>query len=847
MTKTATLRNTLAGLAVAVILTPSNGLLAQDYIGYESGIAGRYIAQLYNNMESARAAIDSGDVYAREKDWENATLKYREAVDLLPDAPNTQSLRQPAVQRYNNASLKYADQLARQGKFEQAQGYLDQVLALDPENAEARKMAKNLYDPQRYPIAATERHADNIERVTKHLQMAWSAYDLARFDEANEQFKEVLRLDRYNTAARRGMEQVEKKKMEYHLAARDHTRAAMLDQVSAAWETPVPSVKLDAGPTVAQGPTAGDNKTYIVEKLNRIQIDRLSLTDASLMEAVEFLRTKAKAADLIEPDPNRKGVDIIVKNPEKAGTATINLNVENVPLAEALRYVTELAGMKYKVDPYAVVIVPITESGEEMIIRTWQVPPDFTNAGGDGGGAGGAAPDDPFAPAGGGVPASGLGPTQRITAKDVLTQIGVTFPDGSSATYNSGTSTLTVRNTPQMIDAIDNYVAELYKRAPRQIMITTKFVEVSQRNTDELGFDWLLGPLAIGSKGAFGSGGTIGNSSNVGDSNGGNYPFETNGVPIGGNPVTQGIRFGTAGIVRDTIDGLISGTGNPVSLSPGIFSIAGIFTDPQFQVVVRGLSQKKGVDLMTAPSVTTRSGQRATIEVIREFIYPIEFEPPEVPQNFGNNQGGGGNINLPGGGVGNGQVNSFPVTPTTPTAFDTRKVGVSMEVDPVLGPDNQTIDLTLAPEVVEFEGFINYGSPIQAAAVNALGQPTTVILTPNTINQPIFSTRKVQTSVTIWDGQTVALGGLMREDVQIIDDKVPILGDIPLIGRLFQNKAEETYKRNLMIFVTCKIIDPSGQALRPPNENLEDLNQYLDRGSVPPDFTPAPAPYYPSK
>jgi general secretion pathway protein D len=206
---------------------------------------------------------------------------------------------------------------------------------------------------------------------------------------------------------------------------------------------------------------------------------------------------------------------------------------------------------------------------------------------------------------------------------------------------------------------------------------------------------------------------------------------------------------------------------------------------------------------MSAPSVTTRSGQRATIEVIREFIYPTEFDPPQIPQTVGATTG------LIGGGGGSG---TFPVTPTTPTAFEMRPVGVRMEVDPVIGPDGYTIDLNLAPEVTEFEGFINYGSPIGTA--NALGGTT--ILTPNIINQPIFSTRKVTTAVTVWDGQTVAMGGLIREDVQDVEDKVPILGDIPIVGRLFQSKAEDHFKRNLMIFVTADIIDPSGEKIRKP-------------------------------
>jgi general secretion pathway protein D len=191
-----------------------------------------------------------------------------------------------------------------------------------------------------------------------------------------------------------------------------------------------------------------------------------------------------------------------------------------------------------------------------------------------------------------------------------------------------------------------------------------------------------------------------------------------------------------------------------------------------------------------------------------------------------------------GGGANGGGASAIPVTPTTPTAFEMRPVGVRMEVDPVIG-ENGSIDLNLLPEVTEFDGFINYGSPIYSvqpvteteiitntitdAIGNVIGTVLTPVtnivgsnrveLTPNIINQPIFSTRKVKTSVTVWDGQTVALGGLIREDVQDVEDKLPVLGDLPFVGRLFRSEVEDHFKRNLMIFVTATLIDPAGQRI----------------------------------
>jgi general secretion pathway protein D len=148
-----------------------------------------------------------------------------------------------------------------------------------------------------------------------------------------------------------------------------------------------------------------------------------------------------------------------------------------------------------------------------------------------------------------------------------------------------------------------------------------------------------------------------------------------------------------------------------------------------------------------------------------------------------------------------------------------------------VGADNYTIDLSLSPEVVEFDGFINYGSPIIGPRVEDILQQVQTLnpsgigifeITPNVMNQPIFSVRKVTTSVSIWDGQTVALGGLIREDVQKVNDKVPILGDIPFAGQLFRSSVDQKIKRNLIVFVTARLMNAEGQPLIQEDEE-EDI------------------------
>jgi general secretion pathway protein D len=794
--------------AVLAALSLANAAQAGTGGGSLPGLAEREIARRMGRVQDARIAIEQGDKLMAEGDTEGALGQYKAAMDALPNAAITSEWSEYAKAKFADCSVVLARERAKNGRYKEARELLDGALVAVPGHAGAVAFGKQLDDPERWPVALTPEHVVKVQEVERGLLQGRSNYELGNYDLAREDYLDVLRKDPYNTAARRGMERAEQKRAEYFNSARDHTRAKMLNEVNKAWEDTVPVQVIQ---TDTLGPTTKTQSAYITEKMNRIRFPSVQFAGASLEEAIEFLRVKSRDLDDQESDPARKGVNIILKTGDTPITTTISIDLTDVPMSEALRYITELAGMKFKVDSYAVLVVPISETSTEMYQRIFRVGPDFLSMGGDAGGAApAAAPADPFAPAAAAGGGSAL--ITRKTALDILKEQGITFGDGATAVFNKTTSQLIVRNTQPMLDLVEQFVDSTIGNIPKQIYITTKFVEVSQKNTDELGFDWLLGAFNVpGSDGVFGSGGTVGNSSS-GPLNSSDFPTTFPGagsVPVGQNPISRGMRFGGNAISADSIDGLISTSQAVSSLSPGIAAITGVFTDPQFQVVIRALNQKKGVDLMSAPSVTTKSGQRATVEVVREFLYPTEFDPPEIPQQFG----AIGQTTL-GGGLGGTQSGSFPVTPTTPTTFEMRPVGVRMEVDPVLGADGYTIDLNLAPEVTEFEGFINYGSPIQTTSVNALGQSVPNVLTPNIINQPVFSSRKVTTAVTIWDGQTVAMGGLIREDVQNVEDKIPVLGDIPILGRLFKTKAEDHFKRNLMIFVTASVIDPSGQKVR---------------------------------
>lgn len=142
-------------------------------------------------------------------------------------------------------------------------------------------------------------------------------------------------------------------------------------------------------------------------------------------------------------------------------------------------------------------------------------------------------------------------------------------------------------------------------------------------------------------------------------------------------------------------------------------------------------------------------------------------------------------------------------------------LGPTLDVLPHVSADGYTIQLNLIPSITEFLG---YDSTVYTAQVGNVNN-----LPPFPL--PHFRVRQVTTTSIVWDGQTVVLGGLIAEKVQKVKDKVPVLGDLPLIGRLFRSEAQSTSKKNLVIFVTPTILDPAGNRIHTEDNLPYDPNR----------------------
>ena len=145
----------------------------------------------------------------------------------------------------------------------------------------------------------------------------------------------------------------------------------------------------------------------------------------------------------------------------------------------------------------------------------------------------------------------------------------------------------------------------------------------------------------------------------------------------------------------------------------------------------------------------------------------------------------------------------------------------------------QAVDLDFTNLLVEdFEGFVDYG--VQISTVTQGGQydtpPSDATSTTQNIGAapflvPIFTKKSLQSRVRLIDGETVGMGGLISDVVQLVDDKVPMLGDIPMLGRLFRGEASQKIKSNLVIFCTLRIINPDGTLVFPEDEENPEFAQ----------------------
>lgn len=612
---------------------------------------------------------------------------------------------------------------------------------------------------------------------------------------AEATFKDVETRDPTNLDSKNFLRRIAELRREGGWVDREKTREQMLEEVSRGWQRPGVYQERQASGEAPTGPVP------LVEKLNRITIPSVNFTGVELSRVVSTLSSISEEFDDTGITP--KGVNIVLIDPQRQNPS-VNITLRNLTLRRVLDFITDSVGFQYEVQLDAVVVRPggeITNLDTDFfpisratVIRMVGATPGAVEPGSN------ARNQDPFAAQAASAPNASA---ESESIRNFLQQAGVNFETvpGASLVYDGAALivTQTTRNLSRIRNILNRY------NDVRQVEIEAKFLDVAEGVLDELGVDWFL--------------------HRSGERYDEVYQSQNRTLDQAFSPSINQSEIGIVGPTGPII--------SPIPVIPPRFpggidlgqnagavaDILGTIGSFDVNAVVRALARKSGTDLLSSPKVMVISGEPANITVAQEFRYPESYGDIEsqVGQTSGLTSGGSAGVTI---------------TAGTPQDFQTRNVGVELTVTPTVEEDDYSISLDLNPRVTEFDGFVEYGGTSIAISGGA------TVTVPSGFFQPIFSVREMKTKVTIWDGATVVMGGLTREEVRKVKDKVPILGDVPLVGRLFRSEGESNQKRNLLIFVTANLVSPGGslkkQNLRgvTPNSLFQNPTIVTPGGSV---------------
>ena len=242
----------------------------------------------------------------------------------------------------------------------------------------------------------------------------------------------------------------------------------------------------------------------------------------------------------------------------------------------------------------------------------------------------------------------------------------------------------------------------------------------------------------------------------------------------GGSGLDGGVTFNPDGSVKTNSfarSGALSSLGSALAGQIAILSI------PQMSVTLRLLNEDTDAQFLANPRIVTANNLEATIKIVRKQPVPrLNFNEQTATAVF--------------------------------SGFEDKIFGNTLIVKPTINKDNY-ITMSVKPEISNKVGDQNF--IFGGAAVSS--------------SSPIIDTRSLESNVLIKSGCTLAVGGLLQDEVGKQAAKVPILGDIPILGYLFQEHVNARVKRNLLIFITPTIIaQPYGTGLEDQVTGLKNSN-----------------------
>jgi len=728
---------------------------------------------------------------------ETACDQLAQAFESLDESLQTTALAKQVKQTLAKLEAELAGLAATQNRWPEARKRALACLRYDPQNIDGLTLLKKGDDVLRRGVARgedvnpalTTKFFDRLSEVRSGLEEAQAFRETGQLNKAEERYEDVLEVDPFNQVATEGIKKIYEERLLAADKSRDLSNLQMKREVREAWNNIYPKSSSQAGGIEISGPLTASPSYALEKKMQKTVIPQVDFNEADLETIRRALISLSRTYD---PEPGKSGVNFIVST-DVVNAQPVTLRLRGATLAEVVRYISQIAGVKVRNTDIGVAFSPLVDSSPDLIPRDFRVSPSFFRASAEAG----VASTTPKYGSTESVDGGGLGRNEQQR----LVELGVVFPNGAYAVYNRSTSILKVLNNAEMLDLIGQLISASEEET-LLIQVGVRLIEINQNDLDSITMNSKFGTAALGvalpaALTPTGTGAT--NFTSAG------------GVGVNGqlNQIQGTGLLANNNLTAFLSPGVLAGTNSNASYDLNTMTLGGFLNTMQFSSLISAISQKNSANVLANPSLVLKRGQQGKLSSIQEFKYVKEYSDP---------QSSVAQITVVGGATVPGPETVLGSYPSQ--ISDVVPIGVELGVKPdVIGSDR--VLLELQPTFQDFEGNINYGANIfsvYASRPNSPIIPATnqVLIITNVINQPVFVKREVKLApIEVSDGYTLLLGGLLREDIQNVDEKVPLLGDLPVFGRMFQGKTEQAIKKNTLIFVTPRILDVSGQPLNP--------------------------------
>jgi general secretion pathway protein D len=729
---------------------------------------------------------------------EAACDQLAQAFESLDESLRATTLGQEVKLTLAKLEAELAGVAAMQNHWPEARKRSLACLRYDPQNIDALAELRKCDDVLRRGTvqgevvnpALTTKFFDRLSEVRSGLEEAQAFRETGQLKKAEERYEDVLEADPFNQVATEGIKKIYEERALVAEKSRDISNLQMKREVREAWNNIYPKSSSQAGGVEISGPLTASPSYALEKKMQKTVIPQVDFNEADLETIRRALISLSRTYD---PEPGKSGVNFIVST-DVLSAQPVTLRLKGATLAEVVRYISQIAGVKVRNTDIGVAFSPLVETSPDLIPRDFRVSPSFFRASSE---AGAATPPPKY-----GTADSAEGGTSSRNEQQRLAELGVVFPAGAYAVYNRSTSILKVLNNAEMLDLIGQLISASEEET-LLIQVGVRLIEINQNDLDSITMNSKFGTTAFGA--ALPAALT---TNGVGATN----FTSAGGVGVNGqlNQIQGTGLLANNNLTAFLAPGSLAGTNANTSYSLSTMSLGGFLNSMQFSSLITAISQKNSANVLANPSIVLKRGQQGKLASIQEFKYVKEYSDP---------QSSIAQITLLGGATIPGPETVLGSYPSQ--ISDVVPIGVELGVKPdVIGSDR--VLLELQPVFQDFEGNINYGANIYSVyasrPLTAGVPPATnpVLILTNNVFQPVFVKREVKLApIEVSDGYTLLLGGLLREDIQNIDEKVPLLGDLPVFGRMFQGKTEQAVKKNTLIFVTPRILDVSGQPLNP--------------------------------